>query len=70
MPLLSSVFPVYIYILSLFPSWDFLIVQVEVAHGGRGHSSSIDRHSYRGGGGGRGGVSRRSEYRGMFMYTC
>ncbi|KAH7678697.1 splicing factor arginine/serine-rich 1/9 protein [Dioscorea alata] len=38
-------------------------LRVEVAHGGRGHSSSIDRHSYRGGGGGRGGVSRRSEYR-------
>ncbi|KAJ0980651.1 hypothetical protein J5N97_008906 [Dioscorea zingiberensis] len=38
-------------------------LRVEVAHGGRGHSSSIDRHSYRGNGGGRGGVSRRSEYR-------
>ncbi|KAM0948524.1 putative RNA recognition motif domain, nucleotide-binding alpha-beta plait domain superfamily [Dioscorea sansibarensis] len=38
-------------------------LRVEVAHGGRGHSSSNDRHSYRGGGGGRGGVSRRSEYR-------
>ncbi|KAJ6680165.1 PRE-MRNA-SPLICING FACTOR SF2-LIKE PROTEIN [Salix purpurea] len=43
-------------------------LRVELAHGGRGQSSS-DRHSsYSGGGGGgggrgRGGVSRRSEYR-------
>ncbi|CAK9136263.1 unnamed protein product [Ilex paraguariensis] len=44
-------------------------LRVELAHGGRGHSSSIDRFSNhnsgrgRGGGGGGGGVSRRSEYR-------
>ncbi|KAJ4956537.1 hypothetical protein NE237_013320 [Protea cynaroides] len=38
-------------------------LRVELAHGGRGHSSSIDRHSSYSGGGGRGGVSRRSEYR-------
>ncbi|KAG9443797.1 hypothetical protein H6P81_015137 [Aristolochia fimbriata] len=38
-------------------------LRVELAHGGRG-SSSYDRHSsYSGSGGGRGGVSRRSEYR-------
>ncbi|KAK1315544.1 Pre-mRNA-splicing factor SF2 [Acorus calamus] len=40
-------------------------LRVELAHGGRGQSSSIDRHgSYNSGGGGRGGgVSRRSDYR-------
>ncbi|GFS39775.1 similar to SERINE-ARGININE PROTEIN 30 [Actinidia rufa] len=42
-------------------------LRVELAHGGRGHSSSIDRHSSYskggGGGSGRGGVSRRSDYR-------
>ncbi|GMH25960.1 hypothetical protein Nepgr_027803 [Nepenthes gracilis] len=39
-------------------------LRVELAHGGRGNSSSFDRHSnYSGGGRGRGGVSRRSEYR-------
>ncbi|KAK1319038.1 Pre-mRNA-splicing factor SF2 [Acorus calamus] len=39
-------------------------LRVELAHGGRGQSSSIDRHgSYSSGGGGRGGVSRRSDYR-------
>ncbi|KAL9261537.1 Serine/arginine-rich-splicing factor SR34-like protein [Drosera capensis] len=45
-------------------------LRVELAHGGRGHSSN-DRYGSRGGGGGgggggrqgRGGVSRRSEYR-------
>ncbi|KAJ6404197.1 PRE-MRNA-SPLICING FACTOR SF2-LIKE PROTEIN [Salix viminalis] len=39
-------------------------LRVELAHGGRGNSSS-DRHSSHSGGGGRGrgGVSRRSEYR-------
>ncbi|KAJ6880011.1 serine/arginine-rich-splicing factor SR34-like isoform X1 [Populus alba x Populus x berolinensis] len=37
-------------------------LRVELAHGGRGHSSS-DRHSSHSGGRGRGGVSRRSEYR-------
>ncbi|KAF3795774.1 Serine/arginine-rich splicing factor [Nymphaea thermarum] len=41
-------------------------LRVELAHGGRGMSSSTDRYSsYNGGGGGRGGVSRRSEYRGL-----
>ncbi|KAF4364463.1 hypothetical protein F8388_007040 [Cannabis sativa] len=46
-------------------------LRVELAHGGRGHSSSTDRYSGHsgggGGGGGRGGrgVSRRSEYRVM-----
>ena len=40
-----------------------LFEQVELAHGGRGTSSSRDRYS--GGLGGRdGGVSRRSDYRG------
>eukprot|EP00262_Sarcandra_glabra_P013344 TRINITY_DN3673_c0_g1_i4.p1 TRINITY_DN3673_c0_g1~~TRINITY_DN3673_c0_g1_i4.p1 ORF type:complete len:273 (+),score=32.40 TRINITY_DN3673_c0_g1_i4:102-920(+) len=41
-------------------------LRVELAHGGRGQSSSVDRrssYSSGGGGGGRGGVSRRSEYR-------
>uniref|UniRef100_F6HZ42 RRM domain-containing protein n=1 Tax=Vitis vinifera TaxID=29760 RepID=F6HZ42_VITVI len=38
-------------------------LRVELAHGGRGHSSSIDRHSHSSGRGGRGGASRRSEYR-------
>ncbi|KAH6766400.1 SERINE-ARGININE PROTEIN 30 [Perilla frutescens var. hirtella] len=36
-------------------------LRVELAHGGRGNSSSTDRHS--GSRGPRGGVSRRSEYR-------
>ncbi|XP_043715785.1 serine/arginine-rich splicing factor SR34A-like isoform X2 [Telopea speciosissima] len=39
-------------------------LRVELAHGGRGQLSSIDRRGGNGGGGGRlGGVSRRSEYR-------
>ncbi|KAH7676625.1 splicing factor arginine/serine-rich 1/9 protein [Dioscorea alata] len=39
-------------------------LRVELAHGGRGHSSSFERHSsYSTSGGGRGGVSRHSEYR-------
>ncbi|KAI3968864.1 hypothetical protein MKX01_029014, partial [Papaver californicum] len=39
-------------------------LRVELAHGGRGQASSVDRRSsYNGGGGGRGGVSRHSEYR-------
>ncbi|KAK9161576.1 hypothetical protein Syun_007917 [Stephania yunnanensis] len=39
-------------------------LRVELAHGGRGHSSSLSRHSsYSGGGGSRGGVSRRTDYR-------
>ncbi|KAH9299288.1 hypothetical protein KI387_030970, partial [Taxus chinensis] len=39
-------------------------VRVELAHGGRGQSSSTDRYPSHSSGGGRsGGVSRRSEYR-------
>ncbi|KAK9281194.1 hypothetical protein L1049_004089 [Liquidambar formosana] len=39
-------------------------LRVELAHGGRGHSSSSDRYSsHSSGRGARGGVSRRSEYR-------
>ncbi|XP_057508672.1 serine/arginine-rich-splicing factor SR34-like isoform X1 [Actinidia eriantha] len=40
-------------------------LRVELAHGGRGHSSSTDRYSNHssGRGSGRGGVSRRSDYR-------
>ncbi|KAJ0979804.1 hypothetical protein J5N97_015278 [Dioscorea zingiberensis] len=41
-------------------------LRVELAHGGRGHSSSFERRSSYtsgGGGGGRGGVSRHSDYR-------
>ncbi|RWR94651.1 RNA recognition motif domain-containing protein [Cinnamomum micranthum f. kanehirae] len=39
-------------------------LRVELAHGGRGQSSSHDRYSsYSGSGGSRGGVSRRSDYR-------
>ncbi|KAG5567730.1 hypothetical protein RHGRI_003055 [Rhododendron griersonianum] len=40
-------------------------LRVELAHGGRGHSSSIDRYSSHSSGRGSrgGGVSRRSEYR-------
>ncbi|KAF8392590.1 hypothetical protein HHK36_022935 [Tetracentron sinense] len=38
-------------------------LRVELAHGGRGQSSSIDRHSSYSGSGGRGGVSKRSDYR-------
>ncbi|CAK9175325.1 unnamed protein product [Ilex paraguariensis] len=39
-------------------------LRVELAHGGRGHSSSTDRYSsHSSGRGRRGGVSRRSEYR-------
>ncbi|XAR58442.1 hypothetical protein NMG60_11013831 [Bertholletia excelsa] len=39
-------------------------LRVELAHGGRGHSSSIDRYSsHSSGRGGRYGVSRRTEYR-------
>ena len=40
---------------------------MELAHGGRGHSSSIDRYSHSSGRGGR-GASRRSEYRGMVPF--
>lgn len=46
---------------------------MELAHGGRGHSSSRDRYSsYSSGRSGRGGVSRRSEFRGVYFtqYTC
>ncbi|KAK9139341.1 hypothetical protein Scep_009022 [Stephania cephalantha] len=38
-------------------------LRVELAHGGRGHSSSLSRHSSHNGGGSRGGVSRRTDYR-------
>lgn len=38
-------------------------LRVELAHGGRGHSSSTDRYSSHGGGRGGRGVSRRSDYR-------
>lgn len=64
---------VYIYIIITFHAiCSFkllcsLFAQVELAHGGRGHSSSIDRHSSHNSGSGRGprgGVSRRSDYRG------
>ncbi|OVA02646.1 RNA recognition motif domain [Macleaya cordata] len=45
-------------------SFDGHRLRVELAHGGRGQVSSMDRRSsYNGGGGGRGGVSRHSEYR-------
>ncbi|KAF8394586.1 hypothetical protein HHK36_020800 [Tetracentron sinense] len=48
-------------------SFDGHRLRVELAHGGRGQSSSTDRRSsYNGGGGGsggRGGVSKRSDYR-------
>ncbi|XP_020277326.1 serine/arginine-rich-splicing factor SR34-like isoform X2 [Asparagus officinalis] len=38
-------------------------LRVELAHGGRGHSSSFDRPRSYNGGGARGGVSRHSNYR-------
>lgn len=38
-------------------------LRVELAHGGRGQSSSYERHSSYSSGGGRGGVPRRSDYR-------
>ncbi|GFY94892.1 similar to SERINE-ARGININE PROTEIN 30 [Actinidia rufa] len=38
-------------------------LRVELAHGGRG-SSSVDRYSSYSGGSSRGGISRRSDYRG------
>ena len=40
-------------------------MQVELAHGGRGPSSNDRRGGY-GGGGGRLGISRHSEFRGLF----
>ncbi|XP_074558897.1 serine/arginine-rich splicing factor SR30-like [Curcuma longa] len=40
-------------------------LRVELAHGGRGQSSSLDRHSSYSSAGRRGGVSRRSEFRVM-----
>ena len=41
---------------------------MELAHGGRGHPSSHDRYSSHNGSGGSrgGGVSRRSDYRGVY----
>lgn len=42
-------------------------MQVELAHGGRGQSSSVGRGSgYASGGGSKYGNSRRSEFRGAF----
>jgi len=41
---------------------------VEPAHGGRGHSSSRDRHSSHSNGRAGRGVSRRSEYRGVYIF--
>jgi len=46
-------------------------MQVELAHGGRGPSSNDRRGGYGGGGGGGGGggrlgISRHSEFRGLF----
>ncbi|KAL0928005.1 hypothetical protein M5K25_002237 [Dendrobium thyrsiflorum] len=43
-------------------------LRVEIAHGGRGGSSSYDRHSSFSSGGG--SVSRRSDYQGLFMIYC
>lgn len=43
-------------------------MKVEFAHGGRG-SSSGDRYSSYSSGGSRGGVSRRSEYRGKHILS-
>ncbi|XP_042433105.1 serine/arginine-rich-splicing factor SR34-like isoform X1 [Zingiber officinale] len=40
-------------------------LRVELAHGGRGQSSSLDKHSSHSSAGRRGGVSRRTEYRVM-----
>ncbi|GMQ00125.1 hypothetical protein CsSME_00047342 [Camellia sinensis var. sinensis] len=53
------------YLLVVVTLYAFLMfVKVELAHGGRGNSASIDRYSsYSSGRGPRGGVSRRSEYR-------
>ncbi|XP_020276279.1 serine/arginine-rich splicing factor SR30-like [Asparagus officinalis] len=44
-------------------NFDGYRLRVELAHGGRGRSSSYDRYSSYSSGGGRGGVSRRSDYR-------
>ncbi|PIA61380.1 hypothetical protein AQUCO_00300728v1 [Aquilegia coerulea] len=44
-------------------SFDGHRLRVELAHGGRGQSASIDRYSSHSGGGSRGGLSRRSDYR-------
>jgi hypothetical protein len=41
---------------------------VEAAHGGRGNSSSRDRYSSHSNGRGGRGVSRRSEYRGVYAF--
>ncbi|KAG6477064.1 hypothetical protein ZIOFF_066316 [Zingiber officinale] len=43
----------------------YAFVEVELAHGGRGQSSSLDKHSSYSSAGRRGGVSRRTEYRVM-----
>nr|CAN71592.1 hypothetical protein VITISV_015931 [Vitis vinifera] len=48
-------------------NFDGCRLRVELAHGGRGQSSSSDRRGGHGsGGGGRFGVSRHSEYRGAY----
>ena len=48
--------------------FSLLCMQVELAHGGRGPSSNDRRGGYGGGGGsgGRFGISRHSEFRGLF----
>ncbi|ESW16947.1 hypothetical protein PHAVU_007G197400 [Phaseolus vulgaris] len=43
-------------------NFDGFQLRVELAHGGRGHSSSVDRYSNYSGSGGSRGVSRRSDY--------
>lgn len=64
-PLEKSV--VLIFRIFLVTCFILVFFQVELAHGGRGHSSSNDRHSsYNGSSGGR-GVSRRTEHRGMIF---
>lgn len=46
-----------------------LFIKVELAHGGH-RSSAVDHYScYKKGGGGCGGVSRRSEYRGLHFFS-
>ncbi|KAL5196125.1 Serine/arginine-rich splicing factor SR30 [Glycine soja] len=44
-------------------NFDGFRLRVELAHGGRGYSSSVDRYSSYSGGSGSRGVSRRSDYR-------
>lgn len=65
----SFLFWVFICVVtvSLTLTHQLIILQVELAHGGRGHSSSSDRYSSYGGGRGGRGVSRRSDYRGLYI---